>query len=139
MNMEERVEYALSHHKQSYNCCQCVLMAYKDYFEITEEQLMKLSMGLGGGVGAYREICGCALGGAMLLSEIYGSGSANPTLKNEVQECIQKFLDEFKDTYGSVVCGELLGLRPCANQITKPSCHEQIGETIQMLEKHVNK
>lgn len=92
------------------NCSQAVFTAFAPDLGLSEETALAVSIGLGGGVGRMREVCGAVSGSAMLV------GLKFPELdKAEIYEKVRMIADEFKKTNHSIVCKELLGL-------SKPEC-----------------
>ena len=87
------------------NCSQAVFVAFATDLGLSKEIALAVSVGLGGGVGRMREVCGAVSGSAMLV------GLKFPDLdKAEVYEKVRMIIDEFKKTNHSIVCKELLGL-----------------------------
>lgn len=87
------------------NCSQAVFVAFAPDLGLSEETALAVSIGLGGGVGRMREVCGAVSGSAMLVGLKY------PELdKAEVYEKVRMIVEEFKKTNHSIVCKELLGL-----------------------------
>jgi len=101
-----RKEKAIEYFMQGYNCAQAVVMAFEDEVGIDADTLAKMAVGLGGGVGRMREVCGTVTGMAMVLGLKYGS--AHPQSKNEIYPIVQEAITRFKDENGSIVCRELL-------------------------------
>ena len=62
-----RAERATENFKKGYNCAQSVVLAFSDMVDLSEEQLLRLSAPLGGGVGRLREICGALSGICVVL------------------------------------------------------------------------
>ena len=87
------------------NCSQAVFVAFATDLGLTEEMALSISVGLGGGVGRMREVCGAISGSAMVVGLKYPELS-----KAEVYEKVRAIMDEFKKTNHSIVCKELLGL-----------------------------
>lgn len=87
------------------NCSQAVFAAFAPDFGLSEETALAVSVGLGGGVGRMREVCGAVSGSAMLVGLKYPDFD-----KTEVYEKVRLIIDEFKRTNHSIVCKELLGL-----------------------------
>ena len=88
------------------NCSQAVFAAFAPDLGLSEEMALSISIGLGGGVGRMREVCGAISGSAMVV------GLKNPQLdKTEVYKLVRLIMDEFKKTNHSIVCKELLGLK----------------------------
>lgn len=90
---------------QGKNCSQAVFVAFATDLGLTEEMALGISIGLGGGVGRMREVCGAISGSAMVVGLKYPELS-----KAEVYEKVRLIADEFKKTNPSIVCKELLGL-----------------------------
>lgn len=90
---------------QGKNCSQAVFVAFATDLGLTEEMALSISIGLGGGVGRMREVCGAISGSAMVVGLKYPELS-----KAEVYEKVRLIADEFKKTNPSIVCKELLGL-----------------------------
>lgn len=88
------------------NCSQAVFMAFALDLGLTEEMASAVSIGLGGGVGRMREVCGAVSGSAMIVGLKYPEMS-----KAEIYEKVQLIAEEFKKTNPSIVCKELLGLK----------------------------
>lgn len=87
------------------NCSQAVFVAFATDLGMSEETASAVSIGLGGGVGRMREVCGAICGSAMVVGLKY------PTLsRGEVYEKVRLIADEFKKTHPSIVCKELLGI-----------------------------
>lgn len=137
MNIEERVKIAADAHTKGYNCAQAVFAAYVDVLGISMADAMKTAYGFGGGVGMTREICGTLTGAAMVLGHVYGKEDADVELKKFVNSKVAALCKEFEEIHGSVVCGELLGLRKTDKVVNKMSCHDMIQEVVRLLEKYV--
>lgn len=98
--------------KQGYNCSQAVFVAFLDEFNMDEETALKVSAGLGGGVGRLREVCGCVSGAAMIVGMLHGATvGADQDSKKETYRIIQQLAEEFKNQQGSVVCRDILKIR----------------------------
>lgn len=137
MNIEDRVRIALDIHHQGYNCVQAVIMAYNDVMNLSREDALKVSYGLGGGVGMMREVCGSVLGASMVISYKFSKEEADPRLKKEIYDIVSKFGKEFEERHGSIVCGELLGLRKTDKDVWRESCDQLIESSVRLLEKYV--
>ena len=81
MDIEARVRRAEELFHEGYNCSQSVVLSFADLTGVDEALLEKISIGLGGGVGRLREVCGAVSGMAMVAGFICdrcacGDGSA---------------------------------------------------------------
>ncbi|MBP9989381.1 MAG: C_GCAxxG_C_C family protein [Ruminococcus sp.] len=107
--------------KEGYNCSQSVFAAYADLFGLSRELALKVSAGLGGGVGRSREVCGAVSGAAMLIGLKYGAtDSADKSGKKLCYEKVQEYIAEFKKQNPSIVCRELMGLNRGENSNPTP-------------------
>ena len=79
-------------------------MAFQEEIGLPQEQLAKLSIGLGGGIGRLRLTCGAVSGMAIVLSYLLSDGED----KLAIYSVIQKACGEFKNELGSLTCAELL-------------------------------
>ncbi len=98
-------EIAENYFRQGLNCAQSVALAFCDEMNMSEEEVKKLTIGFGGGMGRLREVCGSVSGMTFVISAIYGEKG-----KKEVYELVQQAAKEFEKENGSIVCRELLGL-----------------------------
>lgn len=131
--MTDQSQQAVDLFTQGYNCAQAVLAAYAPQIGLTQDQALRLAIGLGGGIARTRETCGAAL--AMILLVGF---KTDPTDKAAAYTLGQKLLDAFKAAnHGTCLCRQLLQLpsdaptpptpeprtpqyyrkRPCAEQV----------------------
>lgn len=103
--MSKRSDRAVELFKEGKNCSQAVFTAFATELGLTEEMALSISVGLGGGVGRMREVCGAISGSAMVVGLKYPEYD-----KAQVYEKVRAIADEFKKTNPSIVCKELLGL-----------------------------
>lgn len=92
-----------------YGCAQAVFAAFSDLTGTEKQQALRLAMGLGGGVGRMREVCGAVSGAAMVLGALYGGDDARD--KTAAYAKVRQFADAFKKQHGAIVCRELLQKR----------------------------
>ena len=109
---EERAERAAGLFLQGYNCCQSVALAFADLLPLDEESLKALTSGFGGGVGRLREVCGCVSGMTVLAGFISPAPAPSDTAARTANYAlVQKFAAAFRESQGSIVCREILGIR----------------------------
>lgn len=109
--MKSRIDEALSVFCEGYNCCQAVFATYADIFGIEKELALKLASPMGAGIGRMREVCGTV--SAMALLAGLKEGNTDPKdekAKTAIYETVRRMSDAFKETQGSIVCRELLGI-----------------------------
>lgn len=119
--MSERSDKAVELFKSGYNCSQAVFTAYADFFGIDKETALRVSSGLGGGVGRSREVCGTVTAASMLIGMKYGAVDGNDTESKKLcYEKVQQYIAEFKKINPSIVCRKLLGLNEGENSHPSP-------------------
>jgi C_GCAxxG_C_C family probable redox protein len=117
--MSGRVEKAIALFKSGCTCSQAVLLPYCDLFELDEKTAMRISCGLGGGMGRLREVCGAVSGMALLAGLKHGSETPqDAAAKKRTYEVVQQMASAFRERHGSIVCRQLLGLENPENDPT---------------------
>ena len=112
----ERGERAKVYFLDGYNCCQAVLLAFADILQAndlaSEELLKTVGSGFGGGFGRMREVCGAFSGCTVLAGFIRPATSPGLDVRKDNYALVQEFAAAFRERNGgSIICGELLGLR----------------------------
>ena len=102
-----------------YGCAQAVFTAFAPLTGVEKEQALRLAMGLGGGVGRMREVCGAVSGAAMVLGALYGGDDARD--KASAYAKVRQFADAFKEKHGSIICRELLQKKKDEQESAKAS------------------
>lgn len=113
--LEVRINRAVELFNEGYNCSQSVVAAFADLYGFTFEQSLRMSASFGGGIGRMRQTCGAACGMFLLTGldcgAIDGSDRAG---KSHNYAQVQQLAAQFKAQNGSLICAELLGLKPNA-------------------------
>ena len=128
---EARAERARNNFMNGYNCCQAVLLAFSDLLDgqASPELLAVIGSGFGGGMARLREVCG-SFSGAVAMAG-FMSPADDPSIKTARTAnyaLVQKMAAEFKELNGgSIVCGELLGLRKRA-EVENPEPSDRTPE-----------
>ncbi len=129
-DLEERVAKAKRLFKEEgYNCCQAVVLAYNDLFDIDDTTAAAMSSGFGGGMGRMREVCGSVSGMVMLAGLI--APATDPSIKVDRTKnyaLVQEMAGEFKALNGSIICKELLGLAPMTGRTESPEPSDRTPE-----------
>ncbi len=97
-----KAEYAVEM-KKKYNCCQAVLLAFKEELGLDEEFLVKLGAGFGSGMGGLDGTCGALCGAEMILG-LYGyeGRRMNPQAR--------ELHNRFGEMCGATICRDLKGV-----------------------------
>ena len=125
-------------------CSQAVLSIYSEQFGMDRELSLKISEGLGGGMGRMGLTCGAVTGAYLVISLKYGSVSAEDMKSREqIYTLIKKFTKQFKSRNGSIVCRELLGCNIGESEgyeeakeknIFKEICPKFVEDAVELLE-----
>ena len=113
---EERGERAKALFLQGYNCCQAVLLSFSDILEANglsdSKTLAVIGSGFGGGMARMREVCGSFSACVIMAGFICPAEDTAMDRRTANYALVQKMAEEFKSLNGgSIVCGELLGLK----------------------------
>lgn len=112
IELEKRIELAVSFFESGYNCSQAVFMAYSDVYDIDSETAAKLSTSFGGGMGRLREVCGAVSGMFLVLGMHYPfTDTTDITAKNTNYKAVQRTANKFKSIMGSYICADLLKIK----------------------------
>ncbi len=112
IDLEERVDKAVTYFKSGYNCSQSVVAAFADMYGYTEEQAFRMAASFGGGIGRMRQTCGAACGMFLLAGLENGATDAKDRDgKAANYALVQQLAGEFAKRNGSLICAELLGLK----------------------------
>lgn len=131
---------AVAMHDSGYNCAQSVLHVFMDEINMTEEEIIRIAGGLGGGVRS-GEICGAASGAVIAISAKYGFTVEK---KFELYKIVTDFISEFKKRSGSLVCRELIGYdfsdpeqqaQAIQKEVLRTVCPKYITAAVEILEE----
>ena len=112
IDKQERMRRAEELFMQGFNCSQSVAAAFADVYGYTEEQMLRVSAGFGGGIGRLRLSCGAF--NAMALLAGLDCGSVTPgdrEGKSNNYKVVQQLAERFREEHGSLICSELLRLK----------------------------
>jgi len=109
--MEDKVESAVQTYKGAFNCAQSVLSVFAPQFGMDRDTAMKVSCGLGAGMGRSGNVCGAVTGGILVLGLKYGmTDPESQEDKEKTYEEVVKFLEMIKVLYESTNCTDLMGV-----------------------------
>lgn len=110
-NKENYVEKTKRNYREGYNCCQAVVLAFADRYDIDKEMALKMSCSFGGGLGRMKEVCGAVCAMAMVAGlENGNTDPENIDAKTENYEMVRYLTKEFAKENGSIYCRELTAL-----------------------------
>lgn len=145
--MSKHSDRAVELFKQGFNCSQAVFTAFCDELDIDEITALKVSAGLGAGVGRLREVCGTISAASMVAGMLYGATQgADRDKKAYTYKVVQQIADEFKKLNNTIVCREILKLRAdeklsympeerTEEYYTKRPCVRTVEQTAKIIDK----
>ena len=105
----DRTETALRYFLEGYNCAQSVFAAYCDLWGVSAADGLRLTAGMGGGMGGLREKCGTLSACFLLAGLKYGDYAASDhESKKKLYALIQQMARAFSERFGDTKCSELL-------------------------------
>lgn len=108
-----RADKAEALFREGYNCAQSVFGAFADVAEMELKDAVKLISAYGAGFGKLREVCGAVSGMTLLAGMLKGYHDPNERQgKIELYQLTQKMANEFKERQGTIICREMLNLKP---------------------------
>ncbi len=141
--IEIRVEKAKALFHQGFNCSQSVCAACADLYGMDEDTALRIAASFGGGIGRMRQTCGAACGMFLLAGLENGSslpGDANGKKQNYA--FVQSLAGQFERENGSLICAELLGIAPKAQDpqpevrnaayYQKRPCEEMVASAVRI-------
>ena len=144
-----RAEKAKEYFQQGYACSQAVVLAFSDVLSVGKEELAKLSLPFGGGMGRLRLTCGAVSGVGIVLGLLFADAENTPENKKTVYAVTQELCNRFKEENGSLLCGELLSGVKIPVEVggeaeprtetyyKKRSCADMVAFTAGMLEDYL--
>ena len=125
----ERKEVAVGYKHNGKNCCQAVLLAFKDVVNMSDEELLKLGAGFGVGMGCMESTCGALIGANIILG-ILSDGKPSLMSRSKVM------LQEFKRRSKATICKDLKGIE---TGIVLCSCDDCVRHAVEVLEKEIER
>lgn len=120
MTLDQRIEKARNLRKGGHNCAQCVVQAFQDKMPFTDDELRRLSVAFGAGLGGAGEVCGVV--SAMAL--VVGMDCVD---KKEAYPRINALCKKFGHDKQSIRCCDIKG-----------NCMAWIEQAITLLDAELN-
>ena len=96
---------------EGFNCCQSVFVSNAESLGVSKELALKITSGMGAGMGRMQETCGAVTGACLFLGLRYGySDAADTQSKERTYGFVQDLHRRFVESRGTTNCRELLGL-----------------------------
>jgi C_GCAxxG_C_C family probable redox protein len=108
----DKSEQAAEYMKSGYNCAQSIVKAFAREVGISnEEEAVRMAASLGGGIGRNGYVCGALTGAALVLGRKVGYiEPSDAAAREKTYAAVSRLLEAFRKEYGTVMCGELLGI-----------------------------
>ena len=103
-----RAERAKDLFKQGYACSQAVALAFCDLTKVCKEEMIRLTLPFGGGLGRLRLTCGAVSGMAVIVGLIFADSENSPENKIQTYAITRELCEKFQNENGSLICADLL-------------------------------
>ncbi len=113
-------ETALQYFNAGYSCAQSVFASFAPELGLDEKVALRLSSGLGAGVGRLREVCGAFTGMSLILGYYNGNEEGSAEQKEHIYSLVQAEAARFRAEFGSIICRELLDPSILQDKSTRP-------------------
>lgn len=104
----KRAEKARELFIEGYTCSQAVAMAFCDLTKVSLDEMKKISLPLGGGLGRLRLTCGAVSAMALIIGSVFSSDENTDENKIKLYGIIQLLVERFKKEKKTIICEELL-------------------------------
>lgn len=139
-----RADDAVSRFLEGSSCAQSVASVFASDLGLTEEQILKVSSGFGGGMGQTGGVCGVVSAGIIVLGLRYGSGApGDKEGRAKIYAVVAEFIGRFRERHGAIDCPALLGCdlsvpeerkRTREQNLTRDVCPEYVRDAVLILE-----
>ena len=145
-----RAEKAKQLFLQGYACSQAVALAFADVMQMTEEDIAKLMLPFGGGLGRLCLTCGAVSGMAFVYGKTCVSAENTAENKANTYAVTRELAQKFEAECGSLICAELLDAMNVAVEVggtpetrgeeyyKKRSCADIVYTAAEILEEFLN-
>ena len=97
-----RAERAKDLFKQGYACSQAVALAFCDLTKVCKEEMIRLTLPFGGGLGRLRLTCGAVSGMAVIVGLIFADSENSPENKIQTYAITRELCERFQNENGSL-------------------------------------
>lgn len=142
MKGNDRANQAADCFNSGFNCAQAVLSVYGEKFGLGKEVALKLSCGLGAGMGRLGHVCGAVTGAYLVIGLKCGQSSPDgKDAKEKTYALVREFAKRFEERNNSTICKELLsvdllsGDKAIAAEKVKSICPKLVGDAVEIIEE----
>jgi C_GCAxxG_C_C family probable redox protein len=109
--MSSKPDQASDCFRNGFNCAQAVFSTYSEEYGINKTDALKISCGMGAGMGRKQEVCGAISGAIMLIGSKHGKITREDNASTDkTYELVRELSDRFTAKHKSILCKDLL---PC--------------------------
>jgi C_GCAxxG_C_C family probable redox protein len=109
ITMSNKSNTATEKFLSGYNCAQSVIYPFCEETGISDDMALKISCGLGGGMGRNQEVCGAVSGGILVLGLRHGRGiNDEQSITAFTYQKTREFMSRFTEKNGNFICRKLL-------------------------------
>jgi len=107
--MSNKSDKAVEKFMGGYNCAQATIYPFSEETGMSEDMALKISCGLGAGMGRNQEICGAVTGGILVLGLRHGRDTNDEASATSVTyKKTRELMSRFAERNGDCICRELL-------------------------------
>ena len=104
-----RADKAVAGFKGGLTCSQAVLLSFAEECGLTNDQMLELTTGCGGGMAKTTQPCGAVTGAYLVIGlKFRGTTADDKATKENTDQVMRTFNDRFKARNQSLICRELL-------------------------------
>ena len=102
-----KIEESVQAFNEGYCCSQAILSIYGESLNLNQELALKMSIPFCGGMGI-KSVCGALTGALMVIGIKEGVPLKGSENRVNVKSLVIKYIEKFKEEYGTIICEELL-------------------------------
>ena len=142
---QSKADAAEAFFNSGFNCAQAVLAAYCEDFGLDPKTALKISGGLGAGMGRLQRTCGAVTGAFLAIGLKYGKcEEGDDRAKEKTYDLVREFAKRFEERHGTTSCRALLGIDlikdtgRAASERTKSVCPRLVRDATEILDELLN-
>ena len=143
--MDTKAEIAVEIFSKGFNCAQAVLASSSTEYGLDTTLAKKIAGAFIGGIANNGEVCGAVSGALMLIGLKYGQHlEGDIDSKAKTIETTNRYLQEFKKEFGSIICRDLLkydirikeeAIKARESGVFKILCPKLVKRSVELVEK----
>ena len=139
---QSKADEAVACFQDGFNCAQAILATYCEEFGMDRTTALRISCGLGAGMGRLQTTCGAVTGAYLVLGLRYGKcDKEDDAAKEKTYALVREFSERFRAKNGTTVCRELLGIDlqrdkgRAAKERVQSVCPNLVRDAAELLEQ----